>query len=53
VLHEGGVRTSAGRTRLAELDRVLRDPMNAKNPGTTADLTAGGIYVVLLEDGHR
>jgi triphosphoribosyl-dephospho-CoA synthase len=53
VLHEGGVRTSAGRARLAELDRVLRDPMNAKNPGTTADLTAGGIYVVLLEDGNR
>jgi len=41
---------SAARARaLAELDTMLRDPANAMNPGTTADLTAAVVFVRLLE----
>ena len=49
ALAAGGVRTDDGRRAVAELDRELRDERNAKNPGTTADLTAAAIFVVLLE----
>jgi triphosphoribosyl-dephospho-CoA synthetase len=35
------------------MDRRLRDPRNMANPGTTADLTAAAIFVVLLEGGWR
>ncbi|HEX2450631.1 MAG TPA: triphosphoribosyl-dephospho-CoA synthase [Gemmatimonadales bacterium] len=51
VREAGGVRTAAGRTALAALDRELRDDRNQRNPGTTADLTAAAIAVVILEDG--
>lgn len=47
----GGVRTEAGRAAVAALDADLRDPDNARNPGTTADLTAAAIFVSLLEGG--
>ena len=47
----GGVRTSEGRAALEALDRELRDLRNQRNPGTTADLTAAAIAVVILEDG--
>lgn len=47
----GGVRTPEGRSRVAALDRSLRDPGNATNPGTTADLTAAALFVVLLTGG--
>ncbi|HUF34346.1 MAG TPA: triphosphoribosyl-dephospho-CoA synthase [Gemmatimonadales bacterium] len=47
----GGVRTPAGREALAVLDRELRDPRNARNPGTTADLTCAALFVVILEYG--
>ena len=47
----GGTRTANGRRALAALDRDLRDPTNQRNPGTTADLTAAAIGVVILEDG--
>jgi triphosphoribosyl-dephospho-CoA synthase len=47
----GGVRTPAGRAALAALDHELRDARNRHNPGTTADLTAAAIAVVILEDG--
>jgi len=50
VLEAGGVRTAAGRDSIALLDRQLRDERNSRNPGTTADLTAAAIYVVLLEE---
>jgi triphosphoribosyl-dephospho-CoA synthase len=56
VLAAGGVRTSAGRRALAEMDRALRDwgeGSNRANPGTTADLTAAAIFVVLLDGGWR
>ncbi|HET7553698.1 MAG TPA: triphosphoribosyl-dephospho-CoA synthase [Gemmatimonadaceae bacterium] len=50
ALEAGGVRTAAGRDSIALLDRQLRDERNSRNPGTTADLTAAAIYVVLLEE---
>lgn len=51
ALDAGGVRTLAGRRRIARLDRALRDVKNARNPGTTADLTAAAIFTVLLDGG--
>jgi triphosphoribosyl-dephospho-CoA synthase len=47
----GGPRTPAGRLALATFDAELRDDRNTRNPGTTADLTAGAICAVILEDG--
>lgn len=51
VLDAGGVRTAEGRAAAAQLDAALRGPGNAANPGTTADLTAAAILVVLLGGG--
>ena len=51
VLAAGGVRSDAGRRAVAELDRALRDPRHTANPGTTADLTAAAVFVVLMEGG--
>jgi triphosphoribosyl-dephospho-CoA synthase len=51
VLKAGGTRTAAGRTALAQLDAELRDPINRRNPGATADLTCAAIFVVILEGG--
>jgi triphosphoribosyl-dephospho-CoA synthase len=52
ALAAGGVRSTAGRRAIDELDRGLRDARHTANPGTTADLTAAAIFVVLLEHGH-
>ena len=49
TLSAGGVRTPAGRSEIESLDIALRDPANAMNPGTTADLTAAALFVVLLQ----
>ena len=51
VLGEGGVRTERGRAAVARLDESLRSSDNLANPGTTADLTAAAIFVVLLGGG--
>jgi triphosphoribosyl-dephospho-CoA synthase len=51
VLAEGGVRTLAGRQAIDDMDRAMRDARNSLNPGTTADLTAAAIFVVLLGGG--
>lgn len=48
VLAAGGVRRPAGRDAIAALDRDLRDPRNAWNPGATADLTVAAIFVALV-----
>jgi triphosphoribosyl-dephospho-CoA synthase len=48
VLDAGGVRSREGRQAIDEMDRALRDPRHIANPGTTADLTAAAIFVVLL-----
>jgi triphosphoribosyl-dephospho-CoA synthase len=47
----GGVRTPEGREALLEFDASLRDAQNSRNPGTTADLTAAALFVVLLDRG--
>jgi triphosphoribosyl-dephospho-CoA synthase len=51
VLSMGGVRSVAGRHAISALDAGLRTSGNAANPGTTADLTAASIFVVLLGGG--
>jgi triphosphoribosyl-dephospho-CoA synthase len=51
VLAAGSVRSSAGRQAIDEMDRALRDDRNSGNPGTTADLTAAAIFLVLLGGG--
>ncbi|HET8625589.1 MAG TPA: triphosphoribosyl-dephospho-CoA synthase [Gemmatimonadales bacterium] len=51
VREAGGVRSPSGRAALSALDRELRDERNQRNPGTSADLTAAAIAVVILEDG--
>ena len=53
VLAAGGVRSPSGRRAIDELDSWLRDSRNPTNPGTTADLTASAIFVVLLRGGWR
>ena len=53
VLASGGMRTDAGRKRLAQFDTGLRDRTNRRNPGTTADLTAAALFVVIIERGLR
>ena len=53
VLAAGGVRSATGRQEIETLDRALRDTGNIGNPGTTADLTAAAIFVVLLDGRFR
>jgi triphosphoribosyl-dephospho-CoA synthase len=45
----GGVRTAAGRRALRGFDASLREPGNALNPGTTADLVTATLFVALVE----
>ena len=49
VLAAGGVRTGAGRRALRRFDAALREPGNALNPGTTADLVTATLFVALVE----
>ena len=53
ALDAGGVRTPAGRQAIDEMDAALRDPRHVGNPGTTADLTAAAIFVVLAGGGWQ
>lgn len=53
VLSSGGVRSSEGRRLLEQFDAGLRDSANRRNPGTTADLTAAALFVVIIERGIR
>jgi triphosphoribosyl-dephospho-CoA synthase len=50
ALEMGGVFTAQGRQAVTALDRALRDEHHALNPGTTADLTAAAIFLILLHD---
>jgi triphosphoribosyl-dephospho-CoA synthase len=49
VLGAGGVRTAVGRRALQSFDASLREPGNALNPGTTADLVTATVFVAMLE----
>ncbi len=51
VIRAGGVRTERGRAAIRVLDEELRDASNSLNPGSSADLTAAAIFVMLLENG--
>ncbi|MBZ0158787.1 triphosphoribosyl-dephospho-CoA synthase [Candidatus Methylomirabilis sp.] len=51
ILAIGGAFTQEGRRRLQQWDRALRRDGNRLNPGTTADLTASALFVVMLEYG--
>jgi len=51
VLADGGVRSDSGRQSVARFDRSLRDERHSANPGTTADLIAATLFVLLLEGG--
>jgi triphosphoribosyl-dephospho-CoA synthase len=53
ALDAGGVRSAAGRAAIDAMDRSLRGERPIANPGTTADLTAAAIFVVLLGGGWR
>jgi triphosphoribosyl-dephospho-CoA synthase len=50
VLQAGGIFTPRGREELAVMDRKLRDTNHTLNPGTTSDLTAAAIFLVLIEN---
>jgi triphosphoribosyl-dephospho-CoA synthase len=47
----GGMRTDTGRHAVAAFDLELRKSGNSMNPGTTADITAAAIFVVLQSRG--
>jgi triphosphoribosyl-dephospho-CoA synthase len=52
ALAAGGVRSERGRRDIELFDRALRDQgSNIANPGTTADLTAAAIFIVLINGG--
>jgi len=51
ILADGGAFTQTGRRKLARWDRALRKGGNRLNPGTTADLVASALFVVMLEKG--
>ncbi|HWV94306.1 MAG TPA: triphosphoribosyl-dephospho-CoA synthase, partial [Vicinamibacterales bacterium] len=53
VRDAGGVRTDSGRRAADAFDRMLRDPANGRNPGTTADLIVASLFVVLMDGGWR
>jgi triphosphoribosyl-dephospho-CoA synthetase len=45
------VRTPSGRRAIDDMDATLRDARHVSNPGTTADLTAAAIFVVVVQGG--
>lgn len=49
LLEETGRGTAARCEALEQLDAALRDDANQRNPGTTADLTAAALFVVIIE----
>ncbi len=52
VLELGGLKTVAGRRSLNRFDRDLREASNLLNPGTTADIVAAGLSLLVL-GGYR
>jgi len=52
VLRMGGMRTQVGRRAVEKMDRALQRSDHRCNPGTTADLTASALSVLIL-GGYR
>ena len=53
VIGAGGTRTTAGRRRLARLDRRLRAARPPLNPGATADIVTAALFAWLLSHRRR
>jgi triphosphoribosyl-dephospho-CoA synthase len=49
VLEDGGVFSEKGLMAVKKLDLTLRDERHRMNPGTTADLVAAAIFILLVE----
>ncbi|MBD3188877.1 hypothetical protein GF325_18760 [Candidatus Bathyarchaeota archaeon] len=47
AIDEGGMRTNLGRMKIKDLDLWLASTKGKLNPGTTADLIAAGIFMLL------
>lgn len=52
VLDEGGMKTPTGRRLVEQMDEALQRSDHRSNPGTTADLTASTLSVLIL-GGYR
>jgi triphosphoribosyl-dephospho-CoA synthase len=52
VLKAGGMKTTSGREAIKRMDRTLQRSDHRWNPGTTADLTASALSILLL-GGYR
>ena len=52
VLRAGGMKTASGLRAVEQMDKALQRAGHASNPGTTADLTASTLSVLIL-DGYR
>jgi triphosphoribosyl-dephospho-CoA synthase len=52
ALRTGGMKTSSGRKAVERMDETLRKRGHPSNPGTTADLTASALSVLIL-GGYR
>ena len=52
VLRAGGMKSTDGRKAVKRMDRILQRSDHRCNPGTTADLTASALSVLLLS-GYR
>ena len=48
ILQAGGTGTVKGKEKLWRLDEELKKEKGLLNPGTTADLTAGSLFILLL-----
>jgi triphosphoribosyl-dephospho-CoA synthase len=48
IMQAGGTATETGRKMLNALDDELKEENGKMNPGTTADLTAASLFVLLL-----
>ncbi len=51
ILEAGGSLSAPGRALLADLAEELGDEAHAFNPGTTADLVAAALFIVLTDGG--
>lgn len=49
VLEKGGMSNPEGKMKIREMDDKLRKSEGALNPGTTADITAASLYLLLFE----
>ncbi len=48
IIQLGAVLTEKGKEEIVKFDKLLRDPENLLNPGTTADLVTGALFLLLL-----